>query len=890
MHAVVKSVISGDSLIVMGQDASKGPPPEKLVTLSGIIAPRLGNRNGGADQPFAWAAREFLRQTAIGKRCSFAIDSAAAPQAGQKTREFGTVFVDEVSLAAKLVEAGFAKVKPVAEAHRTAEYEELLLLAQAAEDAGRGMYGSSPTAVRNVQWAGTFDVGELVKRSKGQRIPAVVEQVPSGSAMRVMLLPGFEQVTVILSGIQCPPIRRLEDGSEEAAPFSREARYFVECRLLNRDVTVKLEGLDKNGTAFGTVLHPAGNVSVLLVQSGFAKVVDYSATLTDNAAELRAAEKGAKQKRLRIWHDYVPPNAGVEMGEAQVKVVEVVSGDTLMVTEIGGGAEKRISLSSIRAPRILKDNSEPWALEAKEFLRKTLIGKKVKLAPEFRKTFTQENGATFDRTFASIFLNEKNIAMMLVEAGLVEVDKRGSTDEKSEYFDLLCEAETAAMSAKKGKYGGSPKGDARPTDLTIPAAKERAGTFLRSLQRGGKVRATVQFVVNGARFKLTLPKENLLITFSLVGLRCPACARRDGGGGDGEPFGDEAYAFTRGLAFQRDVEIEVEAVDKGGAFLGSLFLPDKRNLGVALLQAGLSARFGPAADRSTYGEEMWRAEEAAQKANLKVWEGYSAEKAAAEKAEAEAAREAEEEATPDSQKPKVALMLTEIIDGAHFYAHIATDEDALTSLQAQLANTRLGNGYEPSNGAVVAAKFTQDDVWYRAKVVKKEKGSFTVFFVDYGNSDVVTKERLAPLDPTIGLQAVSAQAMECRLACTTVASPEEGDGLDALNMLGDDAWGKPVMARVDDRQGGTLHVTLFDASGDSVNEKLVSAGLARAEKKPLKRFATLAAALQKKEEEAKASRSGMWRYGDIDEDDAKEFGFQRPPPQPAPAKGAWGKK
>ena len=59
----------------------------------------------------------------------------------------------------------------------------------------------------------------------------------------------------MLAGIACGGIKRLEDGTEEAAPFAREARYFVESRLLNRDVDVKLEGVDKNGTLLGTALH-----------------------------------------------------------------------------------------------------------------------------------------------------------------------------------------------------------------------------------------------------------------------------------------------------------------------------------------------------------------------------------------------------------------------------------------------------------------------------------------------------------------------------------------------------------------------------------------------------------------------------------------------------------
>ncbi len=37
-----------------------------------------------------------------------------------------------------------------------------------------------------------------------------------------------------------------------------------------------------------------------------------------------------------------------------------------------------------------------------------------------------------------------------------------------------------------------------------------------------------------------------------------------------EPFWEESTQFTRELALQREVEVEVETVDRGGTFLGTL--------------------------------------------------------------------------------------------------------------------------------------------------------------------------------------------------------------------------------------------------------------------------------------------------------------------------------
>jgi len=895
-HGVVKGVQSGDTLLIMGADASKGPPPEKLLSLAGVVAPRLGNRNGTPDAPFAWASREFLRTAAIGRQVSFTIESAspqngAGPGAGP-VREFGSVLLDGLSLSALIIEAGWAKLKPGANDQQRPEYEELSRLAQLAQEQGRGLYGpESAGAVRDVKWAGTFDAAELVERCKGVLQPAVVEQVPSGSIMRVILLPGFEQVTVICAGIQAPSIRRQPDGTEQAEPFSREARFFVESRLLHRDVQVKLDKLDKNGAVVGTVIHPQGSMSLELAKVGLARVVDWSSMFCDNAPQMRAAERAAKEKRLRIWKDYVPPNHGNDMGEVQAKVIEIVSGDTIVVVD-GTGPERRFSLSSVRAPK-LKEQPE-WANEAKELLRKNLIGKKVKIAPEYRRRFEQgDKGETVERLFGTVVYNgDKNAAQTLIAEGLATVARHNQSDERSLHYDDLLETEAAAISGKKGIHSGANPARSNFIDLTDPKARERAKQFLSTLQRHGKARAIVQYVVNGARFKLMIPKDNLLIGFACVGMRCPQCARRDGTG-DGEPYGDEAHAFTRSQCFQRELEVEIESVDKAGCFMGSLYLPDKRNLGVALLEAGLASRIPPAADRSTYGESLWKAEELAKKEGRKIWENYNEEQEIAEKAAAAAAAANEAAPLADSQKQHVQITLTEILDGAHFYAHVTADQK-LSSLQQQLASMHLANGapLEPRAGQIVAAKFTQDDDWYRAKVVKKEKDEYTVLFVDYGNTDVVGKDRLRALDPTLGPGVISPQAIECRLAGLTVAEPNDDDGQEVVMALATAAWGKPVLARVEHRQGDVLFVSLFDGAQTNINEQLVSTGLARVQKEvPPKTLSLVVNELRVKEGEAKASRAGMWRYGDIDEDDAAEFGFRKaapaPPPKPA---GAWGKK
>ena len=103
-HGIIKSVVSGDTVVVMGADASKGPPPEKLISLSNIAAPRLGNKST-ADAPHAWDTREYLRKTVVGKRVTFQVEAQ-----GAANRAFGVVYLEDgTSLAVMITAAGWAK-------------------------------------------------------------------------------------------------------------------------------------------------------------------------------------------------------------------------------------------------------------------------------------------------------------------------------------------------------------------------------------------------------------------------------------------------------------------------------------------------------------------------------------------------------------------------------------------------------------------------------------------------------------------------------------------------------------------------------------------------------------------------------------------------------------
>lgn len=917
MKGVVKAVLSGDTVVIMGLDSSRGPPPEKQLTLAHLSSPRVGNRTT-PDAPFAWAARESLRAQLIGKEVSFSV-----AYANQSARQFGTVLLDghqDVGLA--VVRAGWARVQPPkaadggGAAQAPAALEQLLAAEAEAKEAGAGMWttveGAAARHTRVIDHSP--DVPALLKALQGQRVSAVVEHVNSASSFRLLLLPGYQvgargarvgvrralqstpavrpaqparapplplpplralqSVSLLLSGVMTPGIRRHpQTGAEEVQPFARESKFFAESRVLHRTVRVVLEGVDKGGSLVGSVLHVAHeiNLAAELLRAGLGRLADWSLAMATGGPQLRQAEAAAKGARLNVWRGYTPPAAREGMAEYQARVVEVLGPDVLLVAPLGSEAdERRVCLSAVRAPRPGYERrgeaGEPWAYEAKEWMRRAAIGKKVRVQPEYvrrleaREAVAAAPGAASaparpeaERTYAALFVGEKNLAAGLIGAGLAQVNAHARGEEVSAHLELLHDAERAAREKKVGMHSGKPPAGqpwGAGQDLSLPANKARAQAFLPALQRDSRVRATVLHVVHGARVKCLVPREGCVIGFSLAGVRCPATARRDVPGSASEPYAEEALAFTKGALLQRDIEIEVEGLDKNGTFLGAAYLPEtKGSLGVALLEAGLASRIPPAADRSRHALELEAAERGARDARLKLWEGYEPQPAAEpEEAEAELPRAAADGSGPDAaavrallgRLPLADLRGTDVRDGATFYAQLCGPNDAAPRearrIEAALAGAAAVSApsFSPKAGQACAAPF--DGAYHRAKVVALlPGGKAEVFFVDYGNTAACALSETRPLDPAVSLAATSPLAQLCRLAYLVAPPTDDEPGTECALALSEAVLGRAVRARVEKRQGGEMAVTLLlaqpEGSGGS-GSGAAAAAAAEAESPP----------------------------------------------------------
>ncbi|KAL4584654.1 hypothetical protein LXL04_009260 [Taraxacum kok-saghyz] len=817
------------------------------------------------------------------------------------SREFCSVFIGSSNVGNEVVTHGWAKVKE-GKGEITPDHTELLRLEEQAKQGGVGLWDRSPGAVEAairhlppsaVGDPSNLDAMGLLASHKGKPMEAIVEQVRDGSSLRVYLLPDFQFVQVFVAGIQAPSMGRkttqeptvpvevpsdetngetnnsesrgpltsaqritASSGFNEVSPdaYGREAKHFTEIRVLNRDVRIVLEGVDKFSNLIGSVYYSDGesakDLAMELIEHGYAKYVEWSASMMEDEArrKLKAAELHAKKTKLRLWTNYVPPatNSKAISDNFTGKVVEVVSGDCIVVADdslpFGSpAAERRVNLSSIRCPKLGNPRREekpaPYAREAREFLRSRLMGRQVQVSMEYSRKVPLAEGAAGPADsrvmgFGSVFLltpgkeTEEvsatttttptqqppgvNVGELVIARGFGTVIRHRDFEERSNYYENLLAAETRATAGKKGIHSAKDPPVMHVTDLLTASAK-KAKDFLPFLQRNRRMTAVVEYVLSGHRFKLFVPKETCSIAFSLSGVRCP---------GRDEPYSNEAIALMRRKIMQRDVEIwenyvEGEDVTNGGA------TPDKK------------------------------------------------------------------------QKEEMKVVVTEVLSGGKFYVQAVSDQK-VASIQQQLASLNLKEApvlgaFNPKKGDIVLAQFSADNSWNRAMVVSGPRGvvesvkdRFEVFYIDYGNQEVVSYSQIRPLDASVSSAPGLAQL--CQLAYLKVPTLEDDYGQEAAMHLSESTLSGPkefkAVIEEKDTSGGkvkgqgtgtVLLVTLIDPESEiSINASMLEGGLARMEKRrrwePKERQVALDE-LDKYQTEARTKRLGMWEYGDIESDD-----------------------
>lgn len=912
--AIVKMVQSGDQITVRSQPRG-GPPKEKIILFSNLTSGKPARRAGPSqetdskDEHYAWNARENLRKKIIGKEVYFEV-------ADDGQRSYGVVYLgtdgEGENLTTWSLETGNAQLRDSVrtqldrlqgklgedeeEGEQLKEYKHLVALEDKAKEEGVGRWGTTEPS-RNITWV-VDAAGAFIDTHRGKEMPALVEHIFNASMLRLYLPTLATYCTVSLAGIRAP-------GSRDGVPeeFFQIARFTVETRLLGRDVGVIIEGSaprSGQGSAeplfVGTIVHPAGNISELLLKEGYARCVDWSmGMITGDVSKYRNAEKAAKMARKRIWKNWEPADAAIPENEREFsgKVIQIVNSDSLSIDN-EQGAIKQIFLSSIRPVRVgdLDESirfkaekqaenksvkalySVPYLFEAREFLRKKVIGKKVHVKVDYMRAAESRDGKDYpERACATVTFQGTNLAEALISRGLaVRIRHRQDDDNRSSQYDELVAAEQKAQKAEKGAYSKSLPPKIQIQELDTKTAK---ATF--PLLKGKRLDATVDYVFSGSRLKVNIPKESCVATFLIGGIECPRTERprRDGQKGveAGDPCANEAFAFTRDHVQQRDVTIEIDTMDKVGGFVGYLIV-NGINMSIELVKQGLS-KVHYSGEQGKYASQLLKAQADAQAAKLNIWKDWEPPKEVEPVVESTPAEPTARNVNYEK------IVITEVTQTLCFYGQKANKQDALEDLTSKLrdhfaSSPPTAGAYKPKRNDICAAIFPEDGQWYRGKVEKatRDGSEATITFIDYGNRALVQSTKLAALPAPFSTAVLAGQANEYQLAL--VKPPTDEDSLsiameEFLQMLTE-----PFYFVNDEgmREGTTHQVTMINDAKEDLGEIMLKNGFCTTVKKAPNHLKQLHEQYLAAQLKAKKAHLNLWKYGDITEDDDKEFGMR----------------
>lgn len=947
---VVKWVFSGDYLVLRDHPRG-GPPPEYYVNFAYVQAPRF-NRTPGEDgktsvsEPYAWEAKEYLAKRLIGQEVIYKSEynksggsqggaGAGGPFGGNANKEFGIIYLGEENIVETMVSEGLLEVRRTKA--ESPVLQQLIDAEEAAKAAGRGKWSSQPAPKHEL-----LHEHPSPNSLKGRTFSGTVENVRNGGGIQVYLDLGVEQgvhkhlnASIMVSGIRSPDKNRANE-----TKFFDESKFFTESRLLNREVKVHIEKVDRN-SYLATVLLGTNNLAEALLRQGMARCNDASISLTKAPEKLRAAEKEAKSKRLRIWENYVDSRGDGPSEAYEAKIVEVISGDSMMAENLATGEVKKIFLASIRLgapidrerqreaakaaeeaaeaskptkgadnkakaaqpsaeppksssiPRIF-DN--PILYHARELMRKKLLGKKALVKVEYIQPKSDSYPEKICCAVRPADQPKWNAAEALVSKGYASVIKYMSDDsQRASNFDELLKAEQNASKSKDSKDKEKMKDFAPLKVVDLCNDATRAKQLFPFLSRTRKD-CVVEFVFSASRFKMFLPKENnTLLTMVLAGVVVPR---------EPEALKNASTAAAKALVHQRDVSIQVDSMDKKGNFIGWIYYKDENtnketSLNLQLVKLG----YGQVRDSSASGTlgELKGAESVAREKKLGLWLTYQEPKRKEEDSNvvADASEAVEEEAAATTNgvggtkaaADKEADLLKNrkpvIVTNAQMkeknvvvsVQHVESGpklEELLKQMRAELPNKKgSGEQFTPARGEVVAAKFSADHQWYRAKVLKvNSPQDIEIVFIDYGNVDKVRARDLAKLSPKYASQ--EAFAKDYVLAFVEATTHDQDWVEESKRVFVESTYGQ-VLMRVEYKDPVTNMdaISLVDESTKTdIGKRLVENGLLIAMKRRERKLLRTINDYINAEKTAKENRANMWQYGDFTADDAREFGFR----------------
>lgn len=878
-YGLATGIPSGNCIVIQGREEGDEVPPTKEIYFAFIETPKMANpqREG---EPYAFAAREYVRKTLIGKRIGFKIEYR------HDNKDYVSVWLEnaedktEIDIVAELLQQGLAKMKGNEDKNEE-RWDELKDIQDSAKVKGVGIWSDEEEETKThekIIFPGTTGynmekVFKEVQKEKGET-KGIVEYQFMTNAYNVLLVK-YKTVVKIASDY----IFNLPGGpkaTEKQQKLSKKAKAFAERAVQHQDVTVIMEKYDSsNSVILGRILMPNGHdLATELIVNGYGKLKMQTADMDAKYyASLRVALNQAQLGHKGFWKDSESKTGG-EKNKYSAYVIEVNSGDSITVIKEGGSEEIRLFLAGVKAPKLASNKGdfkgEPFSWEAKEHLRRLIIGKKVEVNVEHTRIPKQEEGSAVPKkpmTFVDILTADgKCINVEMTALGLVMALNPRLDEALGEYYQEIADAAAKAKKEKKGinHVGKTPPLHTYQSLIGHPNQKTLA-YYQDLFRKTPNVNGVVEYCFSGSRYKIRIDSMDCYIPFICQGLQP---IPQDANVPELQNLYFNGQKFARKNLLQRDVKLEIHTNDRKGNFFGTM-ISNGKNFAVELLEEGLVA-INRSADRgiSTKKDIYDEAEDKAKAAKKGIWNAKNSIVVdllfgGAGKIE------------PLEGTAKIEVV--KCMNNRYFHAALIDDsaakkaESIVQSFNPAKAD-KLSMPIRP--GTYCMALYTEDGKWYRGQVERSvSETSCEVFFIDYGNTENVNVTNIRKIDLKL-IKECPPCAFKIGLAYLNIPKLESMiNGKSLKSILGDQLEEREVTITYKYKENNVIYGIILEKGVPDImksfNAYLIQKGLAR-----VSDTISLPDSLKEWEDmqtEAESTQKGFWATDEFNGDYDEEY-------------------
>lgn len=784
-EGLVKGVYSGDYIVLSGRIKKNSDelPEEKTLYLSLLQAPKVATSNNHEEDAYGWEARDYLRNQILGKVVKYTIDYK------HNDKLFGQIFLEGKNINIDIIKNGYAKIGFIGKHNEAMTKGEYYTKLQAAESEAKksNLNVWNPNADvqaehrRKVVSSNDleFDSETFFEKHKEKELDAMVDFVINASCYVVYLKESSTYIKISLRFVAIPSAK------EEA--IYKSGKAYIERTALHKDVKVVIYSHD-NKNFVADVIDKKGSLAINVLKNGYSKLfLGSSSYKADELSVLKEAQMQARREKLRVWknekddivdEDSKKDKAGdkSELNKTDLSFdgvfYQVHSGDSLSIRNKNTGEIVRIFLSHLKAPSLAKPGTEesdqPWAWQAKEYIRKVCLGKTLKCEFDYSRVLPKDGKkmnfysilrSSAKETDANAQTNfDKNLGVELLEHGYATFITPRADDEISKHLDLYSAAEKSSKDKKTGLNSTKSPGIFNFSDL-ISANKEKKKNFTQFLVGKKNLPCVIEYCFSSTKFKLRIEGNNCMIPFSLLAIKS---VNKDKNNTElHDKLFNLGLEYVNNNTLQRDATCDIIQADRVGNYFGFLHIKGK-NFALNLLSEGFAVINNVNGANVPALAEYKKAEKAAETDKKNIW---------AYDALVNFLKDIDTSILPSKFVEKhsdIKLRVSDYIDMNNFYVNILPNKN-LQTIESVLANYTSGKSkgikLEPpiNKGLLCAARYPVDKTFYRAiitGVLKDDK--LEVEFIDYGTVDIVSGSDLIKLDGSIALY--EPQAVLCELA------------------------------------------------------------------------------------------------------------------------------